>query len=197
MGQLAEATEIFKLLPSFDTIISILGPTSMRYKFGPLTAFYTSLLQAISALPKTQQPYVLTLSTPSQDAPQDTWPWSMSLMISLFSRMVPGAYNEIPGINTAFQTYGKEVTWTQYRVGNLTDGKAKGIATAGWVGDKRWNLNVDRLDIASWLIQQAQCSPEKRQWVGKFPALCAPQSKTSPGQGYLYPVTDSSWEFSY
>ncbi len=52
-------------------------------------------------------------------------------MISLFSRVLPGAYNEIQGINAAFQMYGKEVTWTHYRVGNLTDEKEKGIATAG------------------------------------------------------------------
>ena len=171
VGQLTETTELFPLLPSFTHILSALGPTSYTHKGTAIADFYASLLKQITTLPISQRPYILALATPSQDAPQDSFSLSMYLVMIFFKRLASGAYGEIRAIAKSFEEFGKGIQWTLYRVGALTDTAGKGVATAGWVGDKRWKLSTSRIDIARWLIQQVECEEGKREWVGLMPAL--------------------------
>jgi hypothetical protein len=171
VGQLTETSKLFPLLPSFSHIISVLGPTTYSYKGTPIADFYAVLLKEISSLPVSQRPYILALSTPSQDAPQDSFSLSIYLMITLFKRISPGAYGEIRAITKSFEKYGNGVQWTLYRVGHLTDTKGKGVATEGWAGDERWKLSTSGIDIARWLVQQVECEEGERKWVGLMPAL--------------------------
>lgn len=171
IGQLTETTKLFPLLPSFSHIVSVLGPQGISYKGKSISEFYAVLLQEISKLPTSQRPYILALSTPSQEAPQDSFSLPMYLMLTIFKRVGSGPYSEIRAITTSFEKYGNGIQWTLYRVGNLTDTKGKGFATAGWIGDERWKLSTSRSDIARWLIREVDCDEDQRKWVGLMPAL--------------------------
>ena len=122
-------------------------------------------------LPTSHQPCILALSTPSQDAPQDTFSLSVYLMITIFEQISPGAYGEIRVITESFQKFGTGTQWTLYRVGRLAETAGKGVAIATWIGDSKWKLSTSRIDIAKWLIQEVECDEERRKWVGLIPAL--------------------------
>ncbi|KAE9376421.1 hypothetical protein N431DRAFT_400597 [Stipitochalara longipes BDJ] len=171
VGQLTETAKLFPLLPSFSHIVSVLGPQAMNQKGKAISEFYAILLQELSSLTISQRPYILALSTPSQDAPQDTFSLPIYLMTTIFKRIGSGAYSEIRAITTSFKKYGDGIQWTLYRVGVLTDTEGKGYATAGWVGDERWKLSTSRGDIARWLIREVECDEDQRKWVGLMPAL--------------------------
>lgn len=171
VGQLTETAKLFPLLPSFSHIVSVLGPQGLSYKGKVISEFYNVLLQEISTFPTSHRPYVLALSTPSQEAPQDTFSLPMYLMLMIFKRVGAGPYSEIRAITQSFKKYGNGIQWTLYRVGNLTDTEGKGFASAGWIGDMRWKLSTSRSDIARWLIREVECEESQRKWVCMMPAL--------------------------
>jgi hypothetical protein len=171
IGLLTEIAKLFPLLPSFSHIVSVLGPQGLSYKGKAISEFYTVLLQKILTFPTSHRPYVLALSTPSQEAPQDTFSLPMYLMLMIFKRVGAGPYSEIRAITQSFEKYGNGIQWTLYRVGNLTDTVGKGFASAGWIGDERWKLSTSRSDIARWLIREVECEESQRKWVGLMPAL--------------------------
>ncbi|KAG9232374.1 hypothetical protein BJ875DRAFT_81691 [Amylocarpus encephaloides] len=175
-------TTLFPQLSAFSSVISCLGPLGITRTYNtPIGDFYTSLLQYLNALPTaTRKPYILALATPSQPDQLDSFSLLMWIGILLLRLVTPGSYREIRGIGAAFLNYGKDVEWTLYRVGGLTNEKAilmkEGkVAQAGYVGDGKWGMMSDREQIARWLVKQIQSREEGtgagRQWVGKMPAI--------------------------
>lgn len=145
---------------------------SEKYIGTPLADFYATLLQQLSSLPESQpRPYVLALATPSQEDPKDSFTLLLLIMLFFFRHLFNGQYKEIRTIASVFQKYGEGTPWTLYRVGNLTNGDRKGVAKAGYVGSGSWKFRTSRVEIARWVMSQAELEAEERKWVEKMPAI--------------------------
>lgn len=113
----------------------------------------------------------MALATPTQPDPKDSFNLLMFIGIFFLRLFFRSAYDEILAIASAFLKYGEGIPWTLYRVGHLTNGGGKGVAKAGYVGDGKWGMSTSRVEIARWLVEQAELEVGKRKWVGKMPAL--------------------------
>ena len=55
----------------------------------------------------------------------------------------------------------------------MTTKDGNGVAKAGYVGDASWKMSTSRVEIARWLVEQAELDSEERKWLLKMPALSA------------------------
>ncbi|KAH8682812.1 hypothetical protein BGZ60DRAFT_511915 [Tricladium varicosporioides] len=178
------ATDLYPHLSSVATIISALGPTSdvfYRKAHHKFSSLYSDILAQVAAY-KTK-PYLLALATPSYRHPNDKFSLLMFIGIILLKIIDPGARLDMIAIGKVFEEYGTgegKVPWTVYRVANLRDEKPEmrkkeRVAYAGYVSDGKWGINMDREEIARWLVRQAHDvlnrNEEGLKWIGKFPAL--------------------------
>ncbi|KAH6684711.1 hypothetical protein B0J14DRAFT_464922 [Halenospora varia] len=177
-------TDLYPHLPNVATIISALGPTSdvfYRKAHHKYSSLYSDILTQVASY-KTK-PYILALATPSYKHPSDGFSLLMFIGIILLKIIDPGARLDMIAIGNVFEEYGTgegKVPWTVYRVANLRDEKPEmrkkeRVAYAGYVADGKWGINMDREEIARWLVRQSQDvmngKEEGIKWVGKFPAL--------------------------
>ncbi|KAL1955527.1 hypothetical protein VTO42DRAFT_8481 [Malbranchea cinnamomea] len=67
-------------------------------------------------------------------------------------------------LKRVFREEGPKVDWTLYRVALLGNSKRDGGMTeAGWIGDGKWRIFVERRDWANWMVQEVE--REQAQWV--------------------------------
>jgi hypothetical protein len=165
------STEIlYPLLPAFDVIISLLGPPGFRYSGTFVAEFYQQLLNHLQTLPRDKVPYVLALSTVSWPSPLDSFSLTVWFLVNFIWLVANGAYKEIIATGKVFEQYGNDLPWTLYRVGFLSNGEEKGLATAGYVGPE-WTATTSKKDLAKWLVMEAELDKSERKWVGKTPAI--------------------------
>jgi len=169
-GQLSSTELLYPLLPTFDAIISLLGPTGLGYRGTFIAEFYQQLLSHLRTLPSDKMPYVLALSTVSWHSPSDSFSLTVWFLVNIIWLMANGAYKEIITTGKVFEQYGNDLPWTLYRVGYLSDREEKGLATAGYVGPK-WTVGTSKKDLALWLVMEAELDKRERKWVGKTPAI--------------------------
>jgi hypothetical protein len=84
--------------------------------------------------------------------------------------MANGAYKEIIATGRVFAKNGNDPPWILYRVGFLSDGEEKGLATAGYVGPE-WTITASKKDLAKWLVMEAELDKSERKWIRKTPAI--------------------------
>lgn len=84
--------------------------------------------------------------------------------------MANGAYKEIIATRKVFEQYGNDMPWTLYRVGYLSDGEERGLATAGYVGPE-WTVATSKKDLANWLVREAELDKSERKWIRRTPAI--------------------------
>jgi hypothetical protein len=161
---------LYPLLPTLDAIISLLGPTGFRYKGTYVAEFYQQLLSHLRTLPNDKMPYLLALSTASWPSPLDSFSFTVWFLVAFVWLMANGANKEIIATGKVFEQYGNDLPWTLYRLGYLSNGEEKGLATAGYVGPE-WTVTTSKKDLAKWLVMEAELDKSERKWVRKTPAI--------------------------
>ncbi|TAQ84573.1 hypothetical protein B7494_g7101 [Chlorociboria aeruginascens] len=140
-----------------DIFISFAGPTLGKREGTPITeALHTLYPLFLSARTFT---YILTLSTPSYSAPEDTRSIIWYLAIQYIKNLSGDAYKEIKGMAEETVALGNRIDWTVFRVpllkGTTLDENVEGVNEA-FVGDKqgRAGLNLDRGRLISELVSR-------------------------------------------
>ncbi|KAH7372102.1 hypothetical protein BKA64DRAFT_767744 [Cadophora sp. MPI-SDFR-AT-0126] len=116
---------------------------------------------------------ILTLSTASYSAPEDTRSLKWWVAINMYVRVIGGdAYDEVRGMAQATVDLGEKIKWTVFRVPLLsgkTLGEHEGEVEACYVGDKkgRDGLWLDRGRLARWILNEV----EEGKWVGAYPLV--------------------------
>ena len=116
---------------------------------------------------------ILTLSTASYSAPEDTRSLKWWVAINMYVRVIGGdAYDEVRGMAQATVDLGEQIRWTVFRVPLLSGkmlGESKGEVEACYVGDKkgRDGLWLDRGRLARWILVEV----EEGKWVGTCPIV--------------------------
>jgi hypothetical protein len=146
---------LYPLLPTFDAIISLLGPTGFRYKGTYVTEFYQQLLSHLHTLSNDEAPYLLALSTVSWPSQLDSFSLTVWFLVTCICLMANGAYKEIIATGKVFAKNVNDLPWTLYRVGFLPDREKKGLATAGYAGPE-WTVTASKKDLAKWLVMEAE-----------------------------------------
>lgn len=164
------------LLSDFHAIISLLGPTSKEYLGTQISELYEWMLTEIRTLPAEKRPYLLAMGTQSIVDPEDGFNLFTKLHILFIMWMAPGARVEIMGIKRVFMeevtSKKTDVDWTVYRLNLLKDwGLPIDGTRDGYVGDAGWIATMDRAQLASWLLSEAEKEPGQRKWARKMPAL--------------------------
>ncbi|PBP17081.1 NmrA family protein [Diplocarpon rosae] len=150
--------------------VSFAGPTLGEKKGTPIT----KALQILYPL-LLQQSYtrILTLSTPSYSAPEDTRSLKWWAAINLYIRVFGGdSYDEIRGMAEATVALGESVSWTVFRVPLLSGtelGTGEGEVNACYVGDKegRDGLSLVRARLVRWVLGEM----EEGKWIGTCPLV--------------------------
>jgi hypothetical protein len=166
-GELTDTDTLFPLVTKVDCIISALGPVTIHHKGTPIADFYRILLPHLNTL--SHPPQIIAMGTLSISSPHDKSSFLVSLLVFLIRLMAHGAYKEIVTLGRVFETEGKGLNWTVYRVAHLGTGEGNGMAWAGYVGDEGWTTSSPRSDIAKWLVGEVGMDT----WVKKFPAVFA------------------------
>ncbi|CZR56572.1 uncharacterized protein PAC_06461 [Phialocephala subalpina] len=174
-GSLQETERFFDLLPGTDTIISLLGPTSPWHTGTELSTFYISLLQHLQTTP--HPPHILALNTISIRQPSDSSSLTASLLVWIVYLLANSAYTELHQIAAVFEKEGKGLPWTNFRVAWLADGLDAEEANAGMVGKGGWGMRMEKRELASWCVGEAERGVGASKWVGKMPALFGGRKK--------------------
>ncbi|KAF9238410.1 hypothetical protein DTO006G1_9916 [Penicillium roqueforti] len=152
-------------------IISALGPAGPGYKSwndtyrGVFPSFYTLLLRVMRECGVRR---VFAMTTVSVYAEQDQRSVARAALTGLVWAFGRPAYKEFVEIGNTFQSHGKDIEWTVYRVGAITDGD-EGKPSAGYVGQKGSGLRITRKCMAIWLVEQAEAFP--LEWVRQMPYI--------------------------
>ncbi|EKD18918.1 uncharacterized protein L3040_008138 [Drepanopeziza brunnea f. sp. 'multigermtubi'] len=149
--------------------ISFAGPTLGEKKGTPITQALKTLYPHLLAASYTR---ILTLSTASYPAPEDTRSIKWWIAINLYVRVLGGdSYDEIRGMAQATVDLGESIKWTVFRVPLLSGEEAGegGDVEACFVGDKkgRDGLWLDRGRLARWVLGEL----EEEKWVGFLPLV--------------------------
>lgn len=169
-GLLPDAPHVLDAsIQDFSAIISILGPNTMNGSGDELPNFYTWLLQKIRTLPRSERPYLLVMGTQSIPDPQDTFQLFTSVHVFLIGQIGRGARYETNGIKKLFPPKGvnDDLDWCMYRLNVLNNGEAREGAKAGYVGSPGFKADIDREQLAKWLLDEV----EQKKWVRKMPAI--------------------------
>jgi len=169
------------LLPSFDAIISVLGPNSITYTGTDITQLYQWILEELRKLPREKRPYILAMGTQSIVDPEDGFSLFTRIHIFIIKNLARGARKEIIGCGKVFQDElaqekskpeDERLDWTVYRLNLLKDlGWPKDRARAGYVAKDDWQTTMDRVQLAAWLVGEAEKERDQRVWLSKMPAL--------------------------
>ncbi|KAI9735373.1 MAG: hypothetical protein M1818_006568 [Claussenomyces sp. TS43310] len=178
-GDLASGPEKLRpLLPKVDAIISILGPTGgATYVGTAITEFYEGLLEELRQVPAGKRPYLLAMGTQSIIDPDDGFSLFTRVHILTIKNLYRRVRAEIIGIGRVFkeelkraqsQEDDEKLDWTVYRLNLLKDyGLPLEGSRAGYVGKDGWIATMDRAQLATWLLEEA----ESKRWNRKLPAL--------------------------
>ena len=109
------------------------------------------------------------MGTQSITASGDTFQLFTSVHVFLIGLIAPGARYEIDGIKRLFPPKGAndDLDWCMYRLNVLRNGPSRDGAMAGYVGCLGFKADMDRGQLAKWLLDEV----EQKKWVRKMPAL--------------------------
>ncbi|KAK0105038.1 hypothetical protein ONS95_004594 [Cadophora gregata] len=150
--------------------VSLAGPTLGEKKGMPITHALQTLYPHLLANSYTR---ILTLSTASYSAPEDTRSVKWWVAINMYVRVIGGdAYNEVRGMAQATVDLGEKIKWTVFRVPLLSGkalGDSEGEVEACYVGDKkgRDGLWLDRGRLARWILGEL----DEGKWIGTCPLV--------------------------
>lgn len=97
----------------------------------------------------------------------------MALGVLTIRTIASNAYAEIQSVKSLFFSpeSAKEwegIEWTIFRITYLKNSDSQEIG-AGYVGDGKWGMAVERPGIGRWLVDRVEDGG--KEWVGKAPAL--------------------------
>ncbi|EXJ67383.1 uncharacterized protein A1O5_09396 [Cladophialophora psammophila CBS 110553] len=173
------------LLPSFGSIISLLGPNSFNHKGTDVAGLYRVILEELHSLPADKRPYLLIASTQSIVDLKDGFDFFTKLHILFIMSIAAGARRETLAIKEVFLNDLKSnsvgVDWTVCRLNLIKDavGPVEG-ARAGYVAKDGWRTTIDRDQLAYWLLNEAVKPPKERKWAREMPALWGDTTAPSP-----------------
>jgi hypothetical protein len=147
-----------------DVIVSVLGPTSRSTPPGTLTNAYRIIFKGMR---KFNVKRIFVMGTPTISDPQDKGTYLASTAVFFLRLIANSVYNEMIAIGKLFAEEAKDLDWTMYRVGGLSN--AEGEIVVSYVGDKDYSLRVYRPDIAGWIVEQLE--KEVPEYVRERPAL--------------------------
>jgi len=156
-------------ISDFGAIVSILGPNTMQGSGDELPNFYAWLLKKIRTIPAAERPYLLVMGTQSISASEDAFQLFTSVHVFFIGLIAPGARYETDGIKKLFPPKGAndDLDWCMYRLNVLNNGSSREGAKAGYVGSPGFKADIDRAQLAKWLLDEV----EQKKWVRKMPAI--------------------------
>ena len=111
---------------------------------------------------------MLILGTPSAAVPDDQPPLSLKLFITFLKTIVNNVYSEIVDMGKLLDDEAKDLNWTMYRLGMLSNGKGVTRAAPA-VGSGDWVNATHRPGTAVWILDQLES--EQSEWTRQKPSL--------------------------
>nr|KMM65802.1 hypothetical protein CPAG_02145 [Coccidioides posadasii RMSCC 3488] len=170
-GSLSNEETLSEAIEDQDAILSSLGPNGPFCPRNELANGYRLILKLMR---RHNVRRILAMGTISCYDERDSFALSRLLAYSVIFVVARRAQLEIFGIEKVFKEEGQGLDWTLYRVPVLgSSSEDGGMAEAGWVGDGKWNVFLQRRDWANWMVQEAE--RDQPMWVGEMPALYTPR----------------------
>ncbi|OIW22703.1 NAD(P)-binding protein [Coniochaeta ligniaria NRRL 30616] len=176
-GQLSDLSALEAAVAQAGSIISLVGPSSVRIPDpNPYIPFYSSLFPLMR---KHGVKRILAMSTVSAPDEQDGFALIRWLLVTLISLFLPAPYHTMLGIAKVFREEATGLDWTVFRLGMLPGGsdeaswaKDRGEAVfAGYIGGE-WKSWIKRGALARWLVDTVEVEGDGAgQWIGKLPAV--------------------------
>ncbi|WEW57757.1 hypothetical protein PRK78_003224 [Emydomyces testavorans] len=170
-GNLSDEESLSTAIQGQDAILSSIGPKGPWGFKGQFIEGYRLILKLMR---EHNVRRIIAMSTISCYDKRDSFALSRLLAYSVIFVVARTAQNEMFGIEKVFKEEGQGLDWTLCRVPMLLNSpEGDGMAEAGWVGDGKWNVFLERRHWANWMIQEAE--REQPMWVGEMPALYTPR----------------------
>lgn len=112
---------------------------------------------------------ILALSTFSVYDPKDKPSFCRWVLVTLLWVFFHRIWRRVMDVARVIDTDGEGIDWPLFRVGFLGRGPGSKVIE-GYVGDGKMRNFVERVDIATWMIDQAAMSPP--QHVHEKPGIC-------------------------
>ncbi|KAM5438921.1 hypothetical protein McanMca71_000566 [Microsporum canis] len=170
-GSLSDEPSLSAAIKGQDAILSCIGPKSIFGDYG--SQFTDGYRLIIKLMYEHGVRRILAMSTVSAYDDRDKFAFMRSAAywtVHLLGRQSQG---EILGIGEVFKKDGKGLDWTLYRVGVLGNSKEDNrVAQAGWIGNGKATIYLERRDWANWMIQEVERGEPK--WVREMPVIYSP-----------------------
>jgi hypothetical protein len=168
-GLLSDNEALTKAIHGCDAIISALGPPTtpsiLTFQRGTL---FNPLRVMIKSARATGIKKLLILGTPSAAVPSDNPPPTLKLFIATIKLFLNAVYSEIVALGRILDKEAKDLDWTMYRLGMLSNKEGVTMASAT-VGADAWVNATYRPSAAVWILDQIDDS--QGEWVRQKPSL--------------------------
>ncbi|KAF3483054.1 NmrA family protein [Arthroderma uncinatum] len=172
-GSLSDEPSLSAAIKGQDAILSSIGPKNIFGDYG--RQFTDGYRLIIKLMHEHGVRRIIAMSTISAYDERDRFTFMRSAAYWTVHLLGRRAQKEILGIGDVFKKDGEGLDWTLYRVGVLGDSKEDGrVAQAGWVGDGKSTIYLERRDWANWMIQEVE--REEPMWVREMPVISSPYS---------------------
>ncbi|KAK2873665.1 hypothetical protein FQN49_002180 [Arthroderma sp. PD_2] len=170
-GSLSDEPSLSAAIKGQDAILSSIGPKNIFGDYG--RQFSDGYRLIVKLMHEHGVRRILAMSTISSYDERDEFAFMRSAAYWTVYLLGRRSQREILGIESVFKEDGEGLDWTLYRVGVLGNSKEDGrVANAGWVGDGRATIYLERRDWANWMIQEVE--REEPMWVREMPVIYSP-----------------------
>jgi len=170
-GYLWDEDLLSSAIEGSDLIVSLLGPSSLRVEPGTLVTPYKLIFKLMREHSVKRILAMGTLSIPDSRDKSSLLMRAMVFFVWLFGYPT---WQEIVNVGKAFDEDAKDLDWTVYRLGLVTNGADGEVATT-YAGESDFVTFVYRNELAGWLLEQAEKTvPE---FVHEKPAVCSAGKK--------------------
>ncbi|KAF2500853.1 NAD(P)-binding protein [Lophium mytilinum] len=154
-----------------DAVVSILGPSSLRITPGTFVTPYKLIMKFMREHGVKR---IFVMGTLSITDPKDKPSFLVRAMVFFIWLFGRPTWTEIINIGKTFDEDAKDLDWTIYRLGLVTNGPDGEVATT-YAGESDFVSFVYRNELAGWLLEQAEKTvPE---FVHEKPAVCSAGKK--------------------
>lgn len=163
---MTDSEELSKAIEGQDVVVSLLGPSG-NVSGTPFTDAYRLIF---ALMKRWDVKRILAMGTPSIPDPEDGFSILAFLGVAFVRIIANSAYRDIVSVGKLFDTEAtrKELDWTIFRLGFLTDGAPQSSKT-GYVAKNGWVMKNRRADVATWLVDEIE--KDNSEWERKRPAI--------------------------
>ncbi|KAL4789309.1 NAD(P)-binding protein [Aspergillus venezuelensis] len=166
-GTLDDLEKLRQLMKGTTVIVSVLGPSGMKIKNTPFSAFYKLVFELMR---EEDVKRIIALSTFSVSHPKDRFNIVTRLLVGMLWLFGNSAWKNLIEVGRTFDEHATGLDWTLFRVGFLKD-QGPGEIVQGYVGDGALGMGVNRVDVARWVVEQA--GKDQAENVEDKPGICS------------------------